>query len=157
MNFEEFSQDNLVSIFNAITSEMNEPIFLADQALRIQYVNRSFIDYFKRDIAEIIDQPFGEALGCGNRVKDQRICSFTSYCGACEIRADLHSVLDKTTERSEFELVREFVIGDETLIRHFKIRISRLELNGLPYALVFMNDLRINDQWQMIRDPGQSI
>lgn len=157
MNFEEFSQDNLVAIFNAVTAEMSEPIFLVDQALRIQYVNRSFVAYFKRDIGEIIEQPFGEALGCGNRANDKRICSFTTYCGACEIRASLHHVLDKTIERAEFELVREFVIAGETLIRHFKIKISRLELNGLPYALCFMNDLRETDQWRMIQDPDLSV
>ena len=141
MKFEEFDQEDILNLFNCISQEVDSLFFLVDNAFRVQYINKAFGQYVKKDIAEIIDKEFGNALGCANREKDHAGCAFTNYCGFCEIRSNLHKVFDKQLERADFELVREFKLMDEVLIRHLRFKIIPLKLHLNNFALVIMDDL----------------
>ncbi len=141
MKFEEFNQEDILHLFNCISQEVDQLFFLVDNAFRVQYINKAFSEYVKKDISEIIDKEFGEALGCSNMEKDEKGCAFTSYCGYCEIRSHLHKVFDKSLEKTEFELVREFKLLDEVLVRHLKFKIIPLQLHFNNFALVIMDDV----------------
>lgn len=141
MKFEEFNQEDILHLFNCISQEVDQLFFLVDHAFRVQYINKAFSQYVKKDISEIIDKEFGDALGCSNMEKDHKGCAFTHYCGFCEIRSNLHKVFDKQLDRADFELVREFKIVDEVLVRHLNFKIIPLQLHLNNFALVIMDDI----------------
>ena len=148
MRFEEFNQEDILHLFNSISQEVDQLFFLVDNAFRVQYINKAFSQYVKKDISEIIDKEFGESLGCSNMEKDEKGCAFTSYCGFCEIRDHLHKVFNKQLDRAEFELVREFTLLDEVLVRHLKFKIIPLQLHSSNFALVIMDDIGAKDVGQ---------
>ncbi|NPD44727.1 MULTISPECIES: hypothetical protein [unclassified Lentimicrobium] len=141
MKFEEFDQEDILHLFNCISQEVDQLFFLVDHAFRVQYINKAFSQYVRKNISEIIDKEFGDALGCSNIEKDAARCAFTSYCGFCEIRSNLHQVFDKKLERAEFELVREFMIVDEVLVRRLKFKIIPMQLHSSSFALIIMDDI----------------
>ena len=141
MKFEEFDQEDILNLFNCISQEVDQLFFLVDHAFRVQYINKAFSQYVKKDISEIIDKEFGVALGCSNMDKDDAGCAFTSYCGFCEIRSNLHKVFDRQLERADFDLVREFNIMDEVLVHHIKFKIIPMQLHSSSFALIIMDDL----------------
>jgi len=157
MKFEEFEQEDILKLFNLITKEVDQLFFMVDQAFRVQYFNQAFSRYFKRNISDIIDKEFGAALGCANMQTDQKKCAFTSYCSTCEIRKAFHKVFSGTSEKLEFELVREFEIADETLVRHLAFKIIHIELSSSSYALCIITDKRIQDDLTMFINPNASI
>ena len=157
MKFEEFSQKDILQLFNLITKEMDQMFFLVDHAYRIQYINRAFGEYVKKDISEIIDKEFGEALGCGNIFTDQKNCAFTSYCKTCEIRKNLHQVFDGLTHKVEFDMVREFKILDEVVVRHLSFKLVPIVLHSERFALCLVDDKRNDDEMAMMINPNASI
>jgi len=157
MRFEEFEQEDILTLFNIITKEVDQMFFLVDPAFRVQYINQSFSNYVKKDVSEIIDQEFGEALGCANIYKDKKNCAFTSYCKSCEIRNYLHQSFKERDKSIEFELVREFKIADEILIKHLGFKIVPLRLHDTEFALCLIIDKRNQDELKMFLNPDASI
>jgi hypothetical protein len=157
MRFEEFEQEDILNLFNLITMEVDQLFFLVDNALRIQYINKAFGEYVKKDVNEIIDQEFGEALGCSNMYTDNKNCAFTSYCSTCEIRKNLHLAFSGTLKKVEFDMVREFKIAGEMLVKHLAFKIIPIELSGSDYALCIVSDRRNQDDLTMFTNPEASI
>lgn len=157
MRFEEFEQEDILKLFNTITKEVDQMFFLVDHAFRIQYINQAFSDYVKKDVSEIIDQEFGDSLGCGNRSKDHQNCAFTSYCKSCEIRRNLHKAFNEKDKTIEFDLVREFDIDGEKLVKHLVFKIVPIQLHDIDFALCLMQDKRNQDDLTMFVNPEASI
>lgn len=157
MRFEEFNQEDILHLFNVITKEGDQLLFLVDHALRVQYMTQAFSHYFKLEVSDIIDREFGEALGCANRQKDNRDCAYTSYCSTCEIRKNLHLAFSGSDEIIEFDLVREFLISDEKLVKHLIFKIIPIELHESQFALCLISDKRKHDDLTMVTNPNASI
>jgi len=157
MRFEEFEQEDILSLFNVITKEVDQLFFLVDQALRIQYINQAFSNYVKKDVAEIIDREFGEALGCSHMYDDNKNCAFTTYCSTCEIRKNLHLAFSGNQEKVEFDVVREFKIADAMLIKHLAFKLIPIRLHGADFVLCLVNDRRNQDELTMYTNPEASI
>lgn len=157
MKFEEFEQEDILTLFNVLTKEVDQLFFLVDSVFRVQYVNQAFSNYIKKDVGEIIDQEFGEALGCANIHKDNKTCAFTSYCKTCEIRKYLHQAFKERDKNIEFELVREFKIANEILVKHIGFKIVPIRLHKTEYALCLMIDKRKEDDLAMFLNPDEFI
>lgn len=157
MRFEEFEQEDILQLFNVITKEVDQLFFLVDQALRIQYINQAFGNYVKKDITEIIDKEFGEALGCSNMYADNKNCAFTSYCSTCEIRKNLHLAFSGTLTKVEFDMVREFKIAGEMLVKHLAFKLVPIRLHGTDFVLCIVSDRRNQDDLIMFTNPEASI
>ena len=157
MKLDQFSQDDILQLFNVITKEGSQFIFMVDQALRIQYINKAFGDYVKKDVSEVIDHEFGEALGCSHIDKDQKSCAFTAYCKTCEIRKNLHKAFLGVHQKIEFDLVREFHIAGETLVRHLFFKLIPIHLESGDYVFCLVSDQRNSDDLTMFFNPQASI
>lgn len=157
MRFEEFEQEDILQLFNVFTKELDQLLFLVDHAFRVQYINHAFGNYVKKDVSEIIDREFGEALGCSNMHTDNKNCAFTSYCSTCEIRKNLHTAFSGNHEKLEFDLVREFKIAGETLVRHLAFKIIPIQLHEANFALCIVSDKRNQDDLTMFINPDASI
>lgn len=157
MKFEEFSQEDIIELFNTLSMEVDQLFFLVDNSLRVQYFNRAFTNFVKKGAEEILDRPYGDALGCGNIIKDSKECAFTNYCMTCSIRKNFHQVFDRTIEKADFDFVREYVIRGETLVRHLHFKIVPLTLQGEMFALVIIDDLHDKNLVKMYLDPDSSI
>ncbi|NOR88400.1 MAG: hypothetical protein GQ527_12400 [Bacteroidales bacterium] len=153
MILEELKKNDLLQMLSFINTEMEQMYFVVDKTFKVQYSNQAFHLFFKKDDSEITDHDFGDVLGCGNMFKDGKFCAFTSYCKTCEIRQNLHHIFNKTKDRVVFDLVREYLIMEETIIRHLQFKIMPISLNGENFAICLVEDLKDKDALKILNDP----
>lgn len=154
MKLEELNRTDLLQLLDFINTEMDQMYFVVDKTFKVHYSNKAFNRFVKKDEEEISDHDFGDALGCGNMFKDGKFCAFTSYCKTCEIRQNLHHIFNKTKDRVTFDLVREYLISDETIIRHLSFTMSPISLNGETFAICKIEDLKDKDRLEILTKPG---
>ncbi|MBN1650098.1 MAG: hypothetical protein JW857_02150 [Bacteroidales bacterium] len=152
-----FKTKDIVQILSLFSQEVEEMFFVVDKKMKVHYYNKAFSEYFKLNSEEILNAYFGTALACNNIVKDGRSCTKTTYCQFCEINLNLNRILNKKIPRADFDLVREFNILNEPLIKHLQFKILPLQIQENSYALCVLKDLRENDHLRLYQNPSDSI
>ncbi len=157
MMLNNLDKSDLLSILDILLKEMEQPFFIVDSIFRIKYFNHAFSKFVAKEPNTILDVDFGEALGCGNMIKDHKNCAFTSFCGHCEIRKNLHLVFNKQQDKVQFELVREFVINGEILTRHVQMSLLQLVIEQNRQVICLISDKGDKDLIQLLTQPQSVI
>ncbi len=120
---------------------MPTAVFIVDEHVRVQNVNKSFTKLFHKSWDEVYNELCGNALGCIFPVKEQTDCGETMNCNNCEIRKNLIICLKDKEGNLNALITREFFIGEEFVMKHFYVTTNYLEFNAVDYALVMIQDI----------------
>jgi transcriptional regulator with PAS, ATPase and Fis domain len=157
MGTEKYTLEDKVRFLNAFSDEVEQMFFLVDQNYKVQYYNKVFASYFKLDEADILGKDYGNAMACKHNANGNNACNLSSYCSICEIKQNLKLILTKTKDEANFDLVREFKILEEMLVKHLEFKIVPIVLNQELHALCIIKDLKETDILRMFLNPEESI
>lgn len=130
-------QKNIEAVFDAAPVGM----LLIDEHAIVKRVNKSIRQLLNRDFKEIINQPFGDALGCMNTVISGKGCGNSPACELCRLHKAVDTVLKSKKAVSDIEVKPTFKIGEERITRWFLISGSPSIIDGRIHAVISINDI----------------
>jgi len=130
-------QKDLEAIFDAAPVGM----LLTDENMIVDRVNYTIKEMLHKEYAEIINQPFGLALGCINSTNRDKGCGFGPACTECLLRKAMSSVLESGQSIQEIEM-HPTLHSDNRLIRPwFCISVKPVMIGGRKHLIVAINDI----------------
>ena len=121
---------------------MESAVFIVNSEVRVQIINNSFKNIFKKDEKEVIDQLCGNAIGCVFPVTQDKDCGTTEECKSCILREFLVKCLtEKGSESHSIILEREFCINDVFKLKYFKVTVKYFTYDDLDLVMVMAQDL----------------
>jgi PAS domain S-box-containing protein len=130
-------QKNIEAVFDAAPVGM----LLIDEHAIVKRVNRTIRDLLNRDFKEIIDQPFGDALGCMNTVISGKGCGNSPACDLCRLHKAVDTILQSKESVSDIEVKPTFKVGEERITRWYLISGSPAIIDGKIHAVISINDI----------------
>ncbi len=120
-------------LVNQIIEHHPHAIFLSDNNLKIKFFNHSFQKLCKCDKRDIIDHDFCAVIGCKecNKIDDNA----EQHAKKCH----MHELMSGSN-LSEFALIRDFEINNETVTKHLHIDTHKVVMNEKKYRLVIIDD-----------------
>jgi len=116
-------------------------MLLIDEHAIVKRVNRTIKQLLNRDYKEIINQPFGDALGCMNTVISGKGCGNSPACELCRLHKAVDTILKSNKPVSDIEVKPTFKIGDKRITRWFLISGSPATIDGRIHAVISINDI----------------
>jgi hypothetical protein len=144
MIFEKAPKEELTQFIFKWMKTTEEPIFIVDQDYKIAFVNSSFENFTHNQESQIMGHDFGNALGCRYLNKDNKACGLNYYCDLCGFRDVIRSAIEKNTDLDNTEVVRDFNLENETVIRYMRFKAVNFNLNNQTYAMIIVNKTSIN-------------
>ncbi len=131
------SNDFLLNILN----NMSAAVFVVDKNVRVQNINKAFTKLFHKTEEEVYNELCGNAIGCVFPVKEKTDCGKTYFCNNCELRKNLVKCLTEKGEAQKTVIEREFLIGDEFILKFFYVITDYIEYNDIGFVLVMIYDI----------------
>ena len=133
-------QKNIEAIFDAAPVGM----MLIDENKVVKRVNDAIRQMLHKDYQQIINQRFGEAMGCVNADGAGKGCGNNPDCEACQIHKAIDTVLDSQQPIHEIEAQLTLKIDDVRVIRWFLVSSVPVEIDGHRCAVLAVNDITQN-------------
>jgi two-component system, cell cycle sensor histidine kinase and response regulator CckA len=109
---------------------------------RIQQVNEFAVQFFNRDMEEMLGLRSGEALRCMHALDDPRGCGLGDFCRQCVIRNTVLDTLNTGTMHLQIEAPFYFKVHDnETRELQFLLSTTPIEVKGERMVLVSLQDI----------------
>ena len=133
------TNNEIIELFKTYQQFNPYPFMLVNSNYEIVYANRSFENFSQKKQDDLIATLFGEAIGCIYIKKDGHTCGNNYYCELCSLRNSIVNSLENEV-LDEDELVREFEIDNELLIRQVKHLSFPFKTKDENYAGVIITD-----------------
>lgn len=134
------SHNELITLFEKLSSQSLEPFFISDEDFRIVYSNSAFENLVQKSSDEIINMPFGNALGCRYIDKGGENCGNNYYCKICTIRDSIKSCLLNTNKSSLNQVVRDFKLGDEIIFKYMRFSSFSVTLVEKSHVVIVITE-----------------
>ena len=126
---------------NLLLDNINSAVLIADENLRIHQFNNSFLDLFDKATESVIDESFGETVGCVNAIIENKSCGATSQCSNCILRKSLiHNLIDHAPVENQ-PLNRIFYINGQPVEKHFQFSTRPITFQGRKMFLIIIYDV----------------
>jgi PAS domain S-box-containing protein len=130
-------QKNIEAIFDAVPIGM----MLIDRQMTVRRVNNAIRQMLNKDFQQIINQRFGDALGCVNATNSGKGCGDSPACQACQLHKAVYTVLDSRQSVHEVEIELDLNAGDRQITRWFRMSAEPTVIDGCAHAVVAINDI----------------
>lgn len=130
-------QKNIEAIFDAAPVGM----MLIDENKIVKRVNSAIRQMLNKDYRQIINQRFGEAIGCVNSDGVGKGCGNNPVCEACRIHKAIGEVLDSQQPVRETEVQLTLKIDDRQITRWFLINGVPAIIDSQRCAVLAVNDI----------------
>src|SRR4030042_275647 len=133
-------QKNIEAIFDAAPIGM----MLIDENKVVKRVNDAVKQMLHKDYPQIINQRFGESMGCVSANGNGKGCGNNPDCEACQIHKVIDTVLDSQQPIHEIEVQLALNIDNIRVIRWFLVSSVPVEIEGHKCAVLAVNDITQN-------------
>jgi len=130
-------QKNIEAIFDAAPIGM----MLIDKCTTVKRVNNATKQMLNKDYQEIINQRFGDALGCMNTISSGKGCGNGPACESCRLREAIDTILDSSQSVHEIETRSMLKVDNEWITRWFRINGEPAIIDGCIHAVIAINDI----------------
>jgi PAS domain S-box-containing protein len=130
-------QKNIEAIFDAAPIGM----MLIDEHKAVKRVNDAIRQMLNKDYQQIINQRFGDALGCVNAVSIGKDCGNSPACEVCRLHKTIDTVLDSQQPVREVEIQLTLKINNRRITRWFLINGVPAIIDGHICAVLAINDI----------------
>ncbi|MBW8040617.1 MAG: response regulator [Planctomycetes bacterium] len=130
-------QKNLEALFDAAPVGM----LLVDESMIVKRVNDAIRQLVGREYLQIINLPFGSALGCVNSTYNQKECGYSPACAVCPLRKAVESVLDSEQPVHDFEIQLTLKVEADEIAPWLCISVEPVMIDGRKHAVVAVNDI----------------
>ncbi len=130
-------QKNIEAVFDAAPIGM----MLIDEHTIVKRVNNAIRQMLKKDYKQIINRPFGDALGCINTVSSGKGCGNSPACELCKLHQAVKTILNSNQAVREVEVRPTFNIDDKRITRWLLISGEPSIIDGCNHAVIAINDI----------------
>jgi PAS domain S-box-containing protein len=130
-------QKNIEAIFDAAPIGM----MLIDEHKVVKRVNDTIRQMLNKDYQQIINQRFGDALGCVNAVSSGKGCGNSPACELCRLYKTVDTVLDSQQAVHEVEIQLTLKIDDRRITHWLLINGVPAIIDGHRCAVLAVNDI----------------
>ena len=130
-------QKNLEAIFDAVSIGM----LLIDENMIVRRVNDAVRQMVRREYLQIINHPFGSALGCVNSTYNEKGCGYSPACGACPLRKAVKTVLDSEQAVNAVQIQPTLIVSNEKITPWLCINAVPAAIDGRRHVVVAINDI----------------
>ncbi len=130
-------QKNINAIFDVVPVGM----MLIDEHAIVKRVNNAIREMLNKDYQKIINQRFGDALGCINTVSSGRGCGNSRACELCRLHKAIDTILESRQSVNEVEIRPTFEIDGKRITRWFRISGGPAIVDGCIHAVIAINDI----------------
>lgn len=130
-------QRNIEAVFDAAPVGM----MLIDEHTLVKRVNNAIRQMLKKDYKQIIDKPFGDALGCTNSATSGKGCGNSPACELCKLHQAVEKILDSGQPVRDIEVKPTFEIENQRVTRWFLISGQPATIDGRTHAVISINDI----------------
>jgi len=116
-------------------------MILIDEHMKVKQVNNAIRQMLNKDYREIINQRFGDALGCMSTVKSGKGCGNSPACESCRLREAIDTILDSSQSVHEIETRSTLKVDNEWITRWFRINGEPAIIDGCIHAVIAINDI----------------
>lgn len=138
MIFKDLLLTDAGKLFAKYANMSEEPVMVINSSYKIIFSNSSFQNFVQKDQNQIINENYGNALGCSVLDKDTHQCGFNYYCKLCKIRSAITECFENENAVVEEELVRDFNVNNEIIFRSFKFKTFSVKLHNENFVLVII-------------------
>ncbi len=130
-------QKNIGAIFDATPVGM----MLIDGHMVVKRVNNAIRQMLNKDYKQIINQRFGDALGCMNTISSGKGCGNSPACEVCQLHKAIDTILDSGQPVHEIEIRPTLKVNDKRTKRWFRISGEPAIIDGCTHAVIAINDI----------------
>ncbi|MDD5328009.1 MAG: PAS domain S-box protein [Phycisphaerae bacterium] len=130
-------QKNIEAIFDAAPIGM----MLIDEHTVVKRVNDAVRQLLNKDYRQIINQRFGDALGCVNAANSGKGCGNSSACETCLLHKAISTVLDLQQSVHEVEVQLALKIDDKQFTHWLLVSGVPATIDGHLHAVFAVNDI----------------
>ena len=130
-------QKNIEAIFDAAPVGM----MLINEHAIVKRVNDAIRQMLDKDYKQIIELPFGDALGCMNTVISGNGCGNSPACELCQLHKAVDTILQSNQPIGDIEVKLTLKVGEERITRWFLISGSPATIDGKIHAVISINDI----------------
>ena len=133
----QWEHDNL----NAILSSSPVGMLVIDENEQVVTANPSACRLFNLDLHQIQQRRCGDFVGCINSSENEKVCSYSAMCHACDILASIRSALlsQQNIHDQESEIIDQSHEGISPIWVQYSI--EPLILNGKKHIILSLNDI----------------
>ncbi len=130
-------QKNIEAIFDAAPVGM----MLIDKHTTVKRVNDQIRQMLNKDYKQIINQRFGDALGCMNTISSGKGCGNSPACELCQLHKAIDTILDSQQPVHEIQIRPTLKVNDKKISRWFSISGEPAIIDGDIHAVIAINDI----------------
>lgn len=130
-------QKNIEAIFDAAPVGM----MLIDENKIVKRVNDAIRQMLQKDYPQIINQRFGEAMGCVSANGDGKGCGNNPACEVCQIHKAIDTVLDSQQPVHEVEVQLTLKIEDRQIPLWLLVSSMPVVIDDQRCAVLAVNDI----------------
>jgi len=130
-------QKNIEAIFDAAPIGM----MLVDENMIVKRVNDAIRRILNKDYRQIINQKFGDALGCMNTISSGKGCGNSPACEVCRLHKTIDTVLDSQQPVREVEFQLTLKIDNKEITPWLCISAQPAMMDGCKHVVVAINDI----------------
>jgi PAS domain S-box-containing protein len=130
-------QSNHIKVFDSAPAG----IIIVNEDKLITRVNESALSFLCSDKHKSIGKRFGDAFLCRNSFIDEKSCTFSTECKACEIKKALNLALTSRISTTNIEFSRIFIINNEQKELWFKTSVTPMIIGSKRYAILVLMDI----------------
>jgi diguanylate cyclase (GGDEF)-like protein len=126
---------------NVLLENLESAVFIVDKNLCVQNFNNSFKALFHKTEDKILEQLFGNALGCAYTVDEGKNCGETSNCPHCTLRDSLLKAFTNKVPTYKAQLIRKFYINHQAITKYLLYSSKYVTFNNEEMVLVIVDDI----------------
>jgi sigma-B regulation protein RsbU (phosphoserine phosphatase) len=137
--FCDFRESN--EFLNLLLDNINIAVLIADENLRIQHVNSTFLQLFGKPKEDVLSRGFGRATDCKYRVEENKECGDTSHCDDCPVRRSISKTVLENIPVDKMRMERVFYVLGRPVTKYLEITTRPLQFKGRKMILVILYDV----------------
>jgi sigma-B regulation protein RsbU (phosphoserine phosphatase) len=126
---------------NLLLDNINIAVLIADENLRIQHVNSTFLQLFGKPKEDVLARGFGRATDCKYRVEENKECGNTSHCDDCPVRRSISKTMLEEIPVDKARMERVFYVLGRPVTKHLEITTRPLSFQGQKMTLIILYDV----------------
>ncbi|RQD69571.1 MAG: sensor histidine kinase [Tindallia sp. MSAO_Bac2] len=126
---------------NTLLDHITSLVFILDQSLKVQCINGAVEELFEKEVNDLTDQIFGNAIKCSYAVEEQKQCQHTSYCNMCEFSQGLSKVLEQKMPTYKQKVNRDIYIGNKKVNKTFVFTTRHITYQNENMIMVVVDDV----------------
>lgn len=134
---------------NLLLDHITSLIFILDKNFQVQCINGAVEKFFDKEVKDLTNQIFGNAINCSYAVEERKRCQHTSHCSLCAFSEGLGKVINQKVPTIKQTVHRSLYVGNQKVDKTFVFTTQHIIYQNENMIMVAVDDVtEIEEQKQ---------